>query len=596
MTGLEPYAAPLVLVVVALLFAAFVWERFSPEVVAVGGVAVLLGLGLLSTDELLGVFSNSAPLTIAAMFVLSGALQRTGVINSAGQAICSIAERNPWLAMPILLGTVMAVSAFVNNTPVVVVMIPIVMTLARTLGQAPSRLLIPMSYATILGGTCTLIGTSTNLLVDGVARRHGLAPFGLFEITMPALLMGGAGLVWMTLMARRLLPDRQTLTSIMGSDTTPRFLTEVMIPYDSPLLGRRLSDVGVFQQSDGRVVDVLRGDESLRRRLADVVLEAGDRVILKTRIAEVMSLREAGQVAFPGAHTFEPVASRPSVVIEGLVGPNSSMVGQRVGDLRIRRHYGVYPLAVHRHGENVGRNLDDVALEVGDALLLEGPEEDVLRLTREKGLINPTEPRERAYRRSKAPVVAIVVAAVVLLAAFGVMPIAGLAVLGVAVVLFTRCLDADEAWQSIDWRILILIFAMLAVGRAMEESGAFLLIIGAIEPWLHGLPPVLLLAVVYFTASFMTEIVTNNAVAVIITPLAIVLAQEVGVDPRPFVVAVMFGASATFATPIGYQTNTMVYSAGGYRFTDFLRIGAPMNVIVGIVAVSAIPFFWPFYP
>jgi di/tricarboxylate transporter len=270
------------------------------------------------------------------------------------------------------------------------------------------------------------------------------------------------------------------------------------------------------------------------------------------------------------------------------------MLGHDLLSLRLRRRYGVYPLAVHRHGENVSQNLDAVVLKPGDTLLLEGTPEDVRRLSDDQGLINLSEPRERAFRRTKAPLAVAVVLAVMALAALEVMPIAGLAVIGVAVVLLTRAIDVEEAYQAVDWRILVMIFGMLAVGQAMESSGALTLIVAALSPVLQGLSPVLLLAALYALTSTLTEIVTNNAVAVLVTPLAIALAQQMGVDPRPFVVAVMFAASASFATPIGYQTNTMVYSAGGYRFMDFVRIGLPMNVVVGAAAVLTIPLFWPF--
>ncbi len=588
--GLESLALPLSLLVLGVVFVLFIFEVYPVEVTALGGVGLYLLLGIIDTDDLLSVFANAAPLTIAAMFVLSGALLRTGALEAVGQILQRFAGRYPRRTLVgLLLGT-MAASAFVNNTPVVMVLIPIVLASARKLNQAPSMLLIPLSYAAILGGTMTLIGTSTNLLVDGVVRARGLEPFGLFEVTPLGIVVGFVGGLFMVAAAPRLLPARRTVSSLIDIQERPRFLTEIMVPWGSDLVGRKILDVELFKHPERRLVDVLRNDLSLRRAFDEVDLQAGDRIVLKTPIAEILTLREeiGGSMG-----RVEPVAAKATSVLEALIGPDCRLVGRTLRELRLRRRYGVYALALHRQGGGVGRNLERVELRVGDTLLIEGAPEDVRRLSADARLTNLNAPSERSYRRQKAPLVVATLAGVVLLAAFEVMPIAGLAALGVAVVLLTRCVDSDEAFEAVDWRILTLIFAMLAVGKGLENTGAIAALVERFLPLLQGLPPIAVLACLYALTSLFTEIVTNNAIAIIMTPLAIGIADQLGLDVRPFVVAVMIAASASFATPIGYQTNTLVYSAGGYRFADFLKMGLPMNILIGLVTVFTIPLLWP---
>ena len=579
--------AVLALMILGGMLTLFVRETYPVEVTAISGAALMLLLGILPMQDVAGVLSNNAPWTIAAMFVIVGALVRTGALEWASQMASRNVEAKPVRTLVLLGLGVTLVSAFVNNTPLVVVMMPIFMKLAKQLHVSPSKLLIPLSYMTILGGTVTLIGTSTNLVVDGVAQSKGLAAFGIFEIAGVGLCVALAGLIYLALFAKRLLPERDSMAALLSDRKGMKFFTEVAIPDDSGFIGKAPAEIDLFSRGGARVIDVLRGDLSLRRGLDQVLLEAGDRVVLRSPMAELLGLKGNKELRQADA-----LATVQTSTVEVLITPGCRMVGRSLGQMRLRRRYGVYPLAAHRRNQNIGRQLDDLVVEVGDTLLLEGAMADIQRLATDMDMVDVSQPSERPFRRGHAPLVVAILIAVVVLATLNIAPIQFLAIVGVAIVLVTRAIDADEAMAAIDGRLMALLFGMLGVGAGLEHSGAVQLVVNVVSPVLSGASPYVLVFAVYVLTSFLTEIVSNNAVAVIVTPIVIQLALGIGVDPRPLVVVVMIGASASFATPIGYQTNTLVYGPGGYKFMDFIRFGVPLNVISAIVVTLVVPLIY----
>lgn len=585
-----------VLGLVVLVFAAFVRERFAPELIALAASAALLSAQIISTNEFLGVFSNSAPMTIAMMFIISASLERTGVLRSLGKVLTRAAGGSLWRTMLVLMLVVMLSSAFMNNTPIVVLLTPVVIALAANIGSTPSKLLIPLSYASIFGGTLTLVGTSTNILMSGVAKEAGLAPIGMFEMTLPGLIFAASGAAYMLLIGRHLLPERHSFATLLSNKKKRPFIAELLIPQHSQHIG--LSVAAFADKRDGmRVIDVRRNGHSLLNTLDTITLSAGDHIILSCGVGEMIGIKENGQLLFPRApNAYEPISADKKLIVEASIPQHSSLKGKTLAKLELDRLYGVYVMALSRDRSEMhtAKQVSAMRLRFADTLLMEGPAEGIKRFSESGDIINLSQSQDRPVRRKKAPIAIATILAVMVLAALDVMPIAGLAMIGAVVVMLTGCVDSDEAFAAIDWRILFLIFGMLGLSIGMENTGAAAWIVDNVIALLGGTSPLMILLIVYALTSLLTEMVSNNAVAVLLGPIVIALAQQMGFDPRPFVMAVMFAASASFATPIGYQTNTFVYSAGGYQFADFARIGVPLNLLFALLAVIILPWFYPF--
>ncbi len=581
---------------VAATFAMMVWEKFPPDVVSLVAFSGLLVAGILTPKEAFQVFSNDAVITVACMFVLSAALERTGVIEAMGRRLNKLAGKNEGLLLLVTLPLVALVSAFVNNTPVVVVFLPILISISAARNLKPSKLLMPLSFASILGGTCTLLGTSTNILVSSTAQHLGQPPLGILELAKVGVPLTVVGLIYLLTIGRRFLPARETLASILQSTQSKQYLTEVVVVAESPLIGKALLNTPLANQPKARVLEVMRGGATLDVPLDEVILERGDCLRLATALSSVVEINNLAGVEIEekAKLAVEMTGSQKAVVAECIIGPSSSLQGHSIRQVNFRRRYGVLVLAVHRKGVNLRTNFAEVTLQYGDTLLVEGPEPTMNELRESRDFLLLLDVPHSPKRPGKQWIAVTALAAVVVLGALQLMPISALALLGAVAVVLFGCLEMEEAYQSVEWKILFLIFGMLALGFALEKTGGAEFISRGIIGSVGSLGAPVVLSAIILMASLLTNFLSNNAVAVLITPIAIQTALHLQVNPRPFIIAVVIGASACLATPIGYQTNTLVYGAGGYYFRDFIKVGLPLNILIWILASFLIPLLWPF--
>ena len=593
-----------------LVFAivSFIWERISADLTSLTVFGILLFISMLTDSDALptleatlGVFGNSAPLTIAGMFIVSAALERTGAIDLITGYLRKLVKLPYRGFMFVMILGVAGVSAFVNNTPVVIVLMPVILSLSREMGVASSKLLIPLSYASIFGGTCTLLGTSTNLLASGILLDAGHTPIGMFELAsvgLPILIFGS---VYLVLFGNKLLPHRETLTSILSDEERKEFITEAFVRAGSDLHGKTAQE-GELLKHGIRLLEIVRHGIAVPGDPKDHKLQYGDRLVLACRpsgVAEAHSMKGI-TIQTELAEGLETIATDEGALVEGVVAPNASIAGLTLGEINFRQRFRMVVVAVHRKGTNQRERLSNLRLQAGDTLLMMGSTASIDSLANSDEIIILDRPRVPARSlRVKMPIAIGTTIGIVTMATLNLVPIVSAVCLGVAIILLSGCMKAKDAYASVEWSILIIIFGMLALGQAMDSTGASLLIAESMTGLVGQFAPahlqnVIMLALIYIITSTFTEFLSNNAAVALMVPIALGIAATLGVDPRPFVVASCIAASASFATPIGYQTNTYVYGVGGYRFFDFTKVGLPLNLICFAVTVAVVPIFWDF--
>jgi len=592
--------ALLLLALLAAALACFVFELLPVEVVGLCLLSALVVTGLVTLDEAVSGLSNHGVVAIAGLFVLSHALVKTGLLEIVGFGLSRRFARRPWAGVTVLLLLVAVMSGFLNNTAVVAIFLPLTIDLARRFSLSPSKLLIPLSYASIFGGTLTLIGTSTNLVVSSVAQAAGLPPLGMFEMTRFGLILLGCGLVYTLLFAPRLLAPRAPTGSLTRKYELTSYLTEIRVPAGSKLEGNTVRDLDLSRRYDVTVLGVLRGEERFTESLRTLVLVPGDVLIVRGGMQDLMRVRSelGGALLTDVKLTDQELAGGEQIVVEALIRPNSSLIGRTLKELDFRRHYRAFVLAVRRHGETLRQKLAHTPLRFSDTLLMVASRAQIEELRESEDLVVISEVDLRVHRKRFWWLPIAVIPAIMLLAATGVFELLTGVLLGLALLLALRVITPRESFRAVDWSVVLFIAAFIPVGQAMYRTG----LAEQLAQWTLApgklLPPAIAafvaLSVLYLVTNMVTETVTNNAAAIILTPVAITVAQDLGVEPRAFIFAVCFGASASLLTPIGYQTNLMVYGPGSYRFVDFVRFGAPLSLLFWILATFVLPRFWPF--
>jgi di/tricarboxylate transporter len=578
---------------VAMIF--FIIGKLRVDLIALCILLVLLLAGLISPDQALYGFANPATATVAAMFVLSAGLVRTGLVEWLARRIDRLAGKTEPRLILVLCTTIAVISAFVVNTATVAIFIPVAIVLARSRKISPSRVLIPLSFASQFGGVCTLIGTSTNILVNSIAVKNGMSPFGLFEFAPLGIAMAIAGVIYLMFATRWLLPKRKEDTQVVDKFRLADYLTEVRVSDSSPLIGETWEKSPIRNEADVTLTNMIR-DNKPTSRPARTKIKAGDILILHGTGDKLLEMEHKYQLE-SRAHVImddKKISSHNLQLIEVLLPPESRLVKNTLIQSRFLRRYRAIVLGLQRRGKAMRERLSEIKLESGDTLLLQVNKDDIPRLTKSPDLIVTNELTDLYIRRDRAIVALIILALVVILAVLNIVPILIAALIGAIGMVLGRCLTIEEAYRAIDWRIIFLLGGIIPLGLAMQQSGTALWLSNLLLTPFVGMGPLVILALLYLLTAVLTEAMSNNAAAVILAPIALSLAATMQVNPRPFLVAITFAASTSFATPVGYQTNTMVYAPGGYRFSDFIRIGGPLNIIFWGLAVLLIPLLWSF--
>ena len=571
-------------------------EKLPVDLTAVGIIVALVLPGILTPIEAVSGFASPAVITVGAMFMISQGMIRTGAVGYIGQKVSAWARGNTRLAILVILLIVGVSSAFINNTPVVVLFIPIVLSLSCELDFSPSKFLIPVSYASILAGTCTLIGTSTNIIVSDLSVAHGYGPIGMFELTPVGIPIAVLGILFLMIAAPRLMPSHRSPVCELGNSENRRYLAELAVPKDSPLVGYNAENALHKDYPTIEVLELIRYSHVFYPGRDNVEIAPDDLLLVKGSASELIEIIQSEGVELPlSAKGLDyQRAENLSLVVELIIPPQSTLIGQRLKETRMHQDPDVHVIAIQRRNLHyTEKNLNDIHLRTGDILLIWCPESTLGKMRSEADLIIAEDVHHTIVHKHKAPVAFLIFTGLIVAASTGLADIMVCALAAVFLMVVTGCLQLRDAYRTLQGNVLLLIIGTIALGKAMEKTGVSQYYAEAFLSFFSGSDPIFVLGGLLLLTSVSTQLLSNNATAILILPIAISSAVALGVDPKAFIVAVCFGASACYATPIGYQTNLLVYSPGGYRFSDYLKLGIPLNILVLIMGTLLIPIFWP---
>ena len=580
----------------------FVMEILPIEVTAMGAIGILLLFDVLTWQEAISGFSNPAVITIGAIFIMSRALVKTGFLEVFADFLAKKGGNHKWLTIFIFLLTVSIISGFINNTAAVAIFIPLGIDLCQRFRISPTKVLLPLSYAAIFGGTLTLIGTSTNLVVSSIMEEMNMAPFSMFEFTKLGLIFLVLGTLYNMIISKWFMPSRSIISSLTRKYHMGSFLTEFKVGEDSPLIGNAYKDLDISQKYNLQVYKIIRDSKNIRFNLQNIIIREGDIFLVHINVKDMLKFKDEMKVLLltDVKMNVAELTGKNHVIVEGLVSQQSALIGKTLQEFDFRNRYGSFVLAVKRQRELLRDKIAHIRLKFSDTLLIMVPKErlEILRTSNNLIVLEELDIHLRYERYWWFSI--LVIPAVMLLAAFGVIPIVKAAILGAILLLVMRTLSIQDAYESISWSVIFLIASLVPMGIAIQKTnldevtGDLIIGIGTLIGGGEGLDPVIILAVLYGVTFILSAFISNAAVAVMLTPIGIMLATILNVDPRPFLVAICFGASCSFMTPMGYQTNMMVFAPGQYRLKDFFQMGIPLTLVFWITAVYWIPRFWAF--